>query len=73
MKVKIEGKVLSYKEKDNKRYIILSQMNNAGFQEIIKVGLKNGKVFKAGDEIELDVNLRAILTKDNKAILTAWA
>lgn len=71
MKVKIQGQILSSKiSKDNKPYIVLSQMSDKGFQELLKI--TTAKIHKVGDMYDGCVNIRALKTQDNRVMLRGW-
>lgn len=73
MKVRVKGKVLIVKEKDGVTRAVLSQINDAGFQELVVVRSRNGKgVLERGKEVELEVNMRAVVGRDGRAFMMGW-
>ncbi len=71
MLVNVKGDILTSKlDKLGKPYIIVSQINKMGYQETMKISTE--KILQPGTKFDAQVNVRCLLTNDNRAILRGW-
>lgn len=72
MIVSLKGDILSSKfsDKNKSPYVVVSQINDAGFQELVKI--TTDRIYKRGDVFDELVNLKALKTSDNRVMLRGW-